>query len=158
MGRRKQSARLRQTTLERLHSMLVKRQRRLLEGEGAYAAGREEESRYESADDLEMAANLSDREILYRIAENHWDELSGIGEAFRKMKDGVYGICEECASPIRAARLRALPHARLCVRCQRERERCAEIEDDVEYWGMIGASRGGNPSSDSQSIRTTARR
>ena len=158
MGTRKQSARLRQKTLERLHAALVERQRRLIEGEEACAAGRGNQPRYESADDLEMAADLSDREILYRIAEHHSDELAGIGDAIQKMEDGRYGICEECDSPIRAARLRALPHARLCVRCQRERERCAEGEDDGGYWGVIGASGGGESASRCQTLRATARR
>ena len=158
MGTRKHGARLRQTTLERLHTMLVERQRRLLEGEDAQAAGRSEQPQYISADELEMAADLSDREILYWISQQHSEELSGIGEAFKKMQEGSYGICEECDSPIRAARLRALPHARLCVRCQRERERCAELEDDSECWGTIGGSCGADSSSDSRCIRTTSRR
>jgi len=159
MGTRKQSARLRQKTLERLHAALIERQRRLLEGDETHAGALQAEPRYESADDLEMAANLSDREILYRIAAHHGEELAGICEAFRKMEEGSYGLCEECNAPIRAARLRALPHARLCVRCQRESERCADVEDNAAYWRTIGASHGGGSSSHfSKSIRATVRR
>ena len=35
-----------------------------------------------------------------------------------KLKDGTYGVCEQCNGIIPKERLRALPHAALCVQCK----------------------------------------
>jgi len=41
-----------------------------------------------------------------------------ITETLRRIADGTYGRCEECSEPIPPARLKAIPTATLCVRCQ----------------------------------------
>ncbi|MDQ2650023.1 MAG: TraR/DksA C4-type zinc finger protein [Actinomycetota bacterium] len=38
--------------------------------------------------------------------------------AVAKIHDGTYGVCEQCYSNIPKERLRALPHAALCVQCK----------------------------------------
>jgi RNA polymerase-binding transcription factor DksA len=38
--------------------------------------------------------------------------------AVAKIHDGTYGVCEQCYSVIPKERLRALPHAALCVQCK----------------------------------------
>jgi RNA polymerase-binding transcription factor DksA len=38
--------------------------------------------------------------------------------AIAKINDGYYGVCEQCNSTIPKERLRALPHAALCVQCK----------------------------------------
>lgn len=49
--------------------------------------------------------------------------IADTAQALRRMTEGTYGICEDCQKPIPLGRLRALPHARQCVRCQRRRPR-----------------------------------
>ena len=44
--------------------------------------------------------------------------VEDIDTALEKIKDGVYGWCEQCHSTIPKERLRALPHAALCVQCK----------------------------------------
>lgn len=44
--------------------------------------------------------------------------VAEIDIAIAKIKDGTYGICEECYSPIPKERLKALPFAALCVQCK----------------------------------------
>lgn len=44
-------------------------------------------------------------------------ELGEIDAALGRIKDGEYGLCQECGSPIREVRLQALPWARLCIKC-----------------------------------------
>ena len=58
---------------------------------------------------------------LSRIASEE-DEIYLIDEALRKIEEGAYGLCEECDKPINPERLEALPHARLCIECQRVQE------------------------------------
>ncbi|MCS7173013.1 MAG: TraR/DksA C4-type zinc finger protein [Armatimonadetes bacterium] len=46
-----------------------------------------------------------------------------VEDALRKLDAGQYGICERCGQSIDVERLRALPFARLCIRCKTEEER-----------------------------------
>jgi DnaK suppressor protein len=48
-------------------------------------------------------------------------ELDEVNAALRRLSAGEYGICEVCESQIGPARLRALPWARLCIRCAERR-------------------------------------
>jgi RNA polymerase-binding protein DksA len=51
------------------------------------------------------------------------DELRLIDGAMRRLGDGSYGQCEECAAPIEIARLKATPFASRCFDCQSAFER-----------------------------------
>lgn len=45
--------------------------------------------------------------------------ISGlVSRAERRLADGTYGRCTTCAGSIEPSRLRALPWAELCMRCQ----------------------------------------
>ena len=44
--------------------------------------------------------------------------LRDVERALHKLDDGTYGICERCGDPIGAARLEAIPWARLCISCK----------------------------------------
>ncbi len=44
--------------------------------------------------------------------------IDEIDRALAKIDQGTYGVCERCDQPIPEERLRALPHASLCVRCK----------------------------------------
>ncbi len=43
--------------------------------------------------------------------------LAEVDAALARVEAGSYGVCERCGSPIGAARLDALPAARLCIDC-----------------------------------------
>ena len=43
--------------------------------------------------------------------------LEMVDEALARIKEGIYGICENCECRIPKARLNALPYAAKCVRC-----------------------------------------
>jgi RNA polymerase-binding protein DksA len=64
-----------------------------------------------------------DRERDLSIRNNIQDLIEQITRAIGRIDDGTYGICERCGRPIDAARLRALPHALLCMDCKRREER-----------------------------------
>jgi len=44
--------------------------------------------------------------------------LREVEEAIVRVREGSYGICQECEEPILPKRLQALPWAKFCVRCQ----------------------------------------
>jgi DnaK suppressor protein len=45
-----------------------------------------------------------------------------LANALERVRDGSYGICEECGGTIPAARRRALPGVTTCVQCQERGE------------------------------------
>lgn len=45
--------------------------------------------------------------------------LAMVEDALQRMAAGTYGKCERCGEEIDFARLKAMPHATLCMSCQR---------------------------------------
>ena len=44
-------------------------------------------------------------------------------DALKKIDDGLFGVCEDCKGSIAKGRLKAVPFARLCVKCQEKKEK-----------------------------------
>ena len=49
-------------------------------------------------------------------------ELSRVNEALRRIIEGTFGLCEDCAGPIGRDRLELLPTTSRCVECQERAE------------------------------------
>jgi DnaK suppressor protein len=49
------------------------------------------------------------------------ETLQDIEDALAKFDAGTYGTCEQCGNEIQAARLEAMPAARLCITCASKR-------------------------------------
>ena len=64
------------------------------------------------------AANTATRQLLLGLGERDRELIYQIDTAVDRLDDGTYGICDECGDEIGVARLRALPHADLCVECK----------------------------------------
>lgn len=71
------------------------------------------------ADDATAAFDQASGLALLKQAQHR---LKRIDRALRKFEEGIYGYCESCGEPIDFARLKALPDARFCLKCQRKRE------------------------------------
>lgn len=71
------------------------------------------------ADDATEAFEQAKRVSLTRRER---EILAKIDKALRKMDEGTYGYCERCGAPIDYARLKAIPYATLCLRCQKKIE------------------------------------
>jgi RNA polymerase-binding transcription factor len=76
-----------------------------------------------AADEGEPETVTTDRERDLSLLENARDLLDQVERALRKIEDGTYGRCASCGKSIEAARLKALPHASLCIACKRLEER-----------------------------------
>ncbi len=61
-------------------------------------------------------------DINLRLLETHRESLLKIDESLRKLREGSYGICEDCGGEISAERLRVMPFAILCRDCQEKKE------------------------------------
>ena len=71
----------------------------------------------------DVATDTYDREFSLSLASNERELLYELQDALKKIEDGNFGICEDCQISITKNRLRAVPYARLCVKCQEKREK-----------------------------------
>ncbi len=69
-------------------------------------------------------SNESDeREKVASLITRESEILKELDAALERIKDATYGKCDICGGEIPPARLRALPFATLCVKCQTEAEK-----------------------------------
>jgi DnaK suppressor protein len=68
----------------------------------------------------DTASATYDRELDEGLEEGAQQTLDDIDAALRRIEEGSYGTCEACGEPIGAARLSAIPWARLCIADQRK--------------------------------------
>lgn len=61
-------------------------------------------------------------ESTIQFASTEGRYLYHIEEALARIEDGSYGQCEACGQKISLERLKALPHARLCIACKEKEE------------------------------------
>lgn len=71
----------------------------------------------------DVATDAYDREFSLGLASNETNFLYELDDASKKISEGTFGICEECKSLIPKTRLKAIPYARLCIRCQERKEK-----------------------------------
>lgn len=71
----------------------------------------------------DVSAFDSAREVDLAEAERDTVELRAIGEALRRLDEGVYGLCADCGADIAAERLQVQPLASRCTACQQRAER-----------------------------------
>jgi len=59
-----------------------------------------------------------DRDFALNLLTSEHDIMFEINQAMQRLKDKSYGRCEQCGTGIAAARLEAVPFARMCISCQ----------------------------------------
>lgn len=84
--------------------------------------------KYEIGDIYDIASSERERELTLMLGDRDREKLSEIEDALERLKENVYGTCEECGEPIAEDRLRALPSTRVCVECQSKMEREQKIK------------------------------
>jgi len=71
----------------------------------------------------DVATDTYDREFSLGLASNERTFIYELDDALKKIEDGTFGICEDCKTMISKTRLKAVPYARLCVKCQEKKEK-----------------------------------
>ena len=66
----------------------------------------------------DVATDMYDREFTLGLAANDRELLYHVNEALERIEAGEYGLCVTCKKPIPATRLKAIPHAQTCLKCQ----------------------------------------
>ena len=67
--------------------------------------------------DPEGATIAFERSQIGALVRHVRHHLAEVDAALARVEARAYGVCEECGSPIGAARLEALPAARTCIEC-----------------------------------------
>ncbi len=100
---------------------------------------REKERIFRNIDYLKEGIGKGEKGIPTHIADHGTDEfekgldidisdaerklLEKIDAAIEKLEKNRYGVCESCGKKIPVSRLKALPYARFCIKCQNEKEK-----------------------------------
>ena len=79
----------------------------------------------------EMGSDAWDLEFSLQLVESDQGVLEEIAHALKKIDSGNYGLCELCLEQgkpeakarIAKARLQAIPYARNCIECERQKEK-----------------------------------
>lgn len=69
-------------------------------------------------DTVDAALEATECEMEYHFVEAESREFGQIERAIQRFEQGDYGICETCGCAIPIARLKVLPFAGKCVKCQ----------------------------------------
>lgn len=111
--------------------IVLKRKEEILDGIQHISEDTLKKSQKEASGDIsgytyhmaDVATDTYDREFSLGLASNERKLLYELDDALKKIEEGVFGICEECKSLIARIRLKAVPYARLCVKCQGKKEK-----------------------------------
>lgn len=77
----------------------------------------------EGGDPADIGSDTVEREQHISLVRQLRNLLAQVEDALERIEAGTYGTCESCGEPIESARLKALPHASLCISCKRSEER-----------------------------------
>jgi DnaK suppressor protein len=77
------------------------------------------------------------KEMSFHFMSMRTAELKQINQALQRIESREYGYCDECETPIRFERLKAMPFAQLCISCQEDSER----KEKERQWGPQGPYR-----------------
>ena len=95
-------------------------------------------------DERDRAGNESIRDVSILLSARNKEKLLAVEEALEKIREGTYGMCEECGEEIGGGRLKVMPLAKSCVTCQSRLEKetahqkFAEGKLDQSLTGEVG--------------------
>lgn len=109
---------------DEMRAILLKMKKDALEEIGkTVKSGADKPSDETSGDIYDQASNERDRELLLLLGDREREKIRNIEEALTRLEEGEYGICEDCEEEIPLGRLKAMPFARLCVKCKADLEK-----------------------------------
>jgi DnaK suppressor protein len=119
---------------ELLKKLLLKKRNEVVEGLEARMgrrlvpeAGQKIDSAMDSAD---LSSQDMDQGIDYSLLEMKYEQYKDIADAFRKLQNNTYGLCEECGEEIDIKRLQVNPLARYCISCKTRKEEIERIQKE----------------------------
>ncbi len=123
---------MRKATLKRMEKELLRMKEEIIRELSRH-------SRYENVEEGKDVGDLYDdmaasreKELEIIMSDRERKKLQEIEEALKRIKEGTYGICEECGDPIPEARLEVMPFARVCVDCKEKLEKEEKSIQEIE--------------------------
>ena len=77
------------------------------------------------ADPVDMTQQAGEREMAVHNINRDTTLARRLRAAIERLSEGSYGVCLECEEYIAPKRLKAIPWAELCIRCQEAADRLA---------------------------------
>ncbi len=90
-------------------------------------AGQKIDSAMDSGD---MSLQDMDQGVDYSLLEMKYEQYKDIADAFRKLQNSTYGLCEECGQEVDIKRLEVNPLARYCITCKQRKEELEKIQKE----------------------------
>jgi DnaK suppressor protein len=84
-----------------------------------------------SADQMDEIQYASERDLAIRNVDSESTLLRQVRAALRRIRDGTFGACMDCESPISPKRLAAVPWATRCIQCQETADRNGQEPENV---------------------------
>lgn len=111
--------------------LLLKKKEELLEGIDHVSVDTFKKSQKDAAGDIsayafhmaDVATDTYDREFSMGMGSSEREVLYEVNEALKRIEDDSYGVCESCLGLISKIRLKAVPHTKLCLKCQEVKEK-----------------------------------
>jgi len=72
----------------------------------------------DAGDFADTATSIYEKDLHLDLTEKNKQRLIEIEDALGKIESGSYGKCERCGKDISLERLKALPFAKNCIKCQ----------------------------------------
>ncbi|TET94814.1 MAG: TraR/DksA family transcriptional regulator [Candidatus Zixiibacteriota bacterium] len=121
---------MRKSDLQKYEKLLQAKKKDLLEEIAATMKDRVSTTIRESTGDIssysyhmaDQGTDAMERELAFMFASKSGRLVYHIDEALRRLKEGEFGKCVRCGKSISSARLKAVPHARMCIECKSAEE------------------------------------
>ncbi|HTO04282.1 MAG TPA: TraR/DksA family transcriptional regulator [Opitutus sp.] len=113
------------------HRTLLHLRDRLLRAQAEHAATAASPSQMLGVDVVDTAQERIDRDLLWAELGAESDQLFEVDCALQRIRDGLYGICEETGAPIPPDRLRAVPWTRYVRTAAEQHEAKTQRESRV---------------------------
>ena len=84
----------------------------------------------QSRDQLDEIQRASERDLAISNIDRGSRQLRDARAALRRIRDGSFGLCQECEEEIHLKRLAAIPWASLCIHCQENLDRREAMSTD----------------------------
>ena len=66
----------------------------------------------------DVSGDLYEQEFSAGLLSKEYELLIACKQAIERIEHGLYGICQRCGNPIPKARLKVMPTALLCIKCE----------------------------------------
>jgi len=80
----------------------------------------------------DQGSDTMEREYNFFYAQRDGKLLSHIERALERIESGEFGKCRSCNGEIGRARLEAVPHATLCIKCKSNQETLPPVDEDSD--------------------------